>query len=86
MRLKGVGIGFDCTAVKAGGCVEVILMVGDVAGVEEGAGVGGVGSEIRVEFGSGRLPVGFDDGGFGVGELGGDLRSLRLRRRGIGRG
>ena len=62
MRFEGIGIGFDGAAVEAGGGVEMILVVGDVSGVEEGAGVGCVGGEVGVEFGGGGLPVGFGDG------------------------
>ena len=86
VRFEGVGIGLDGAAVEAGSCVEVILMVGDVAGVEEGASVGGVGGEVRIELGCGGFPVGFDDVGFGVGEFRRDLLGLSICLGGLAAG
>jgi hypothetical protein len=63
--------------VKVGGFVEMILVVGDVSGVEESTGVGGVGREECGELSGGGFPVRFCDGGFRVGELRGDLLGLR---------
>ena len=91
MRLKGIGIGGDGAAVEGGGIVETILRVGDIAGVEEGARVGGMGGEIGIEFGFGCLPVGGGDGRFcrsdcggrGLGWGGG--RAARRRCGAIGR-
>ncbi len=59
-------------------------MIGDVAGVKEGARVGGMRGEVGVELGGGSFPVGFDDGGFGVSKFGSDLRILGVRLRRIG--
>ena len=86
VRLEGIGVGFEGAAVKAGSGVEMILVVGDVAGVEEGAGVGCVGGEISIEFGCGRLPVGFGNGSFSIGQFGrqsliGSLRRIGCRLR-----
>ena len=94
MGLKRLGIGIDGAAVEAGGRVQAVLGVGYVAGVEEGAGIGGMGGEPRVQFGFGGLPIGFDDGGLGVCDLGGNGLGdglgccgellFRIRRRGLG--
>ena len=94
MGLKRLGIGIDGAAVEAGGRVQAVLGVGYVAGVEEGAGIGGMGGEPRVQFGFGGLPIGFDDGGLGVCALGGNGVGVglgcggellfRIRRRGLG--
>jgi hypothetical protein len=65
MAFKGLGIGVNGTAIEAFGVGKAVLGVGDVAGVEEGAGVRGIGRQSEVEFGFGGLPVGFADGGFG---------------------
>ena len=72
MSLERFGIGGDGAAIEGGGVVETILRVGNVAGIEEGARVGGVGGQPRVQFGFGGLPVGAGDGGFGGGDFGGD--------------
>ena len=42
MRLKGIGIGCDGAAIEGGRVVKTILRVGNVAGVEESARVGGM--------------------------------------------
>ncbi len=76
MGFKGFGIGGDGAAIESSGIVETVLCVGNVAGVEEGARVGGMGGEVRIEFGFGGFPVGAGDGGFGGCDFGGDgLRS-----------
>ena len=72
VSLERFGIGGDGAAIESGGIVEPVLCVGDVAGVEEGARVGGVGGEVRIEPGFGGLPIGAGDGGFGGGDFGGD--------------
>ena len=43
MGLKGFGIGVEGAAVKFFGVVGAVLGVGGIAGIEQGAGVGGVG-------------------------------------------
>jgi hypothetical protein len=78
MGLKGLGVGIDGAAVEAFGFGEPVLRVGNVACVEQGAGIGGILREVEIEAGFGGLPVGFADGGFGFG----DLLCSRLRRRG----
>jgi hypothetical protein len=90
MGLKGVGVGVDGAAIESGGIFKMVKIVGDVASVEEGARIGGVGGEPCVELGSGGFPVGFDDGGFGGGDLlrelaggSGGLRLTRLVRGGL---
>ena len=45
VRLKGFGIGCDGAAVESGGVVQPILRVGNVAGIEESARVGGMGGK-----------------------------------------
>ena len=74
---KGAGIGGDGAAVESSGIVETVLGVGDVACVEKGARVGGMGCEVRIEFGLGGLPVGTRDGGLGRCDFGGDGRRVR---------
>ena len=66
MGFESLGVGLDGAAIKAGGFVGFVLGVGDVSGVEQGAGVRGVIGEPRGELGFGGFPVGFDDEGFGV--------------------
>ena len=72
MGFKGVGIGGDSAAIESSGIVETVLGVGDVARIEKGARVGGMGGEVRIEFSFGGLPVGTGDGGFGGCDFGGD--------------
>ena len=84
MRLEGVGVHLDGAAIEGGGTIELILMIGDVAGVEESTCIVGVGGEVIVQPGRCGLPVGVGNGGFGVGEgligrsLGGGGRGLRI--------
>ena len=66
---KGTRICLDCTPVERGGIVEAILVVSDIARVEEGARIVGMGGEPGIKERFGGLPVGLDDGGFGVGDL-----------------
>jgi hypothetical protein len=47
----------------------MILCVGYIAGVEESAGVLGVGGDPGCELGLGSLPVGFGNSGLGVEDL-----------------
>ncbi|MEI9969327.1 MAG: hypothetical protein WDM87_12140 [Terracidiphilus sp.] len=72
MSFKGAGIGGDRAAIESSGIIETILRVGDVACVEEGARVGGMGCEVRIEFGFGGFPVGAGDGDFGGCDFGCD--------------
>ena len=65
VRLKRFGIGGDGAAIESGSIVEAVLRVGHIAGVKEGARVGGMGGELDVEFGLGGLPVGCGDRRFG---------------------
>ncbi len=84
--LKGFGVGGDGAAIESGGIVETVLRVGHVAGVEEGARVGGMGSELSVELGLGGLPVGCGDGGFGGGDFGGDGLGVAAAAEALGGG
>ena len=70
VSLEGVGIGGDGATVESSGVVETILLVGNVAGVEESARIGGMGGEVRVESGFSGLPAGCGDGGFSGGYFG----------------
>ena len=82
VRLKRFGIGGDGAAIESGSVVEAILRIGHVAGVEEGAGVGGMGGEPWIQFGFGGLPVGSGDSSLGGGELIGNTRRFqRVSRR-----
>ena len=69
MGLKRLGVGLDGAAVEAGGIVGTVLRIGHVAGIEQGAGVGGMGGEPGVKLGLGGFPIGFGDGGFSVYDL-----------------
>ncbi len=42
VRLKGFGIGCDGAAIEGGRVVQTILRVGNVAGIEERARIGGM--------------------------------------------
>ncbi len=80
MGFKGVWIGVDGAAIEGGGFIEVVKVVGDIAGVEEGARVGGMRGQPGIELGGGGFPVGFDDGCFSGGDL------FREQARGSRRG
>ena len=69
--LKGFGIGVEGSAIEGNGVVGVVLGVGYVAGVEEGAGIGGMGGEEGGQLVLGGFPIGLGDGGFGFGDFGG---------------
>jgi hypothetical protein len=45
MGFKGVGVGDDGAAIEGGGFIDVVEVIGDVAGIEEGARVSGVGGQ-----------------------------------------
>jgi hypothetical protein len=83
MGFERIWVGVDSATIEGGGLFEVILVVGDISGVEEGARVGGVGGEPGVELGCGGFPVGFEDCGFGGGYLIRENAGGR-RSRGIG--
>ena len=45
-----IGIGLDGAPVEASSSVEVILMIGNIAGVEEGASIGGMRGEVGMSW------------------------------------
>ena len=69
---KRLGVGVDGAAVELFGVGGAVLGVRDIAGVEECAGVGGVGGEPKVEGGFGGFPVRGGDGGFSGEDFRGD--------------